>query len=197
MDVLLPLKSINNTRAGTYVGSVLDREFNWIAGHERKRSRNVNYACVGGYSIDENYIQESDEEVILGGVFIKTFGYFFTECLSRLWYVIANETNLRIAVLQPPGHEKFFYDFIELLGTEENRILIVDKPTRFSKVIVPDQTVRLWSDFRREYISIYDNMKMWYRGRMKNCILQEALCLNKMESMSSFLRTSLLRGDLK
>lgn len=156
--VILPPKKDDSTGDGSYVGGVLDEDLNWVAGHERNRNKNVKYACVGGYEVDELDIRDSREEVIFGGIFIKTFGLLFTECLSRLWYIATNETNLRIAVLTIPEHEEFFHEFTQLLGIEDYRLLVVDKPTRFAKVYVPDQTVRIWSDFRREYITVYNKI---------------------------------------
>lgn len=156
--VILPPKKDDSTGGGSYVGGVLDEDLNWVAGHERNRNKNVKYACVGGYEVDELDIRDSREEVIFGGIFIKSFGLLFTECLSRLWYIAANETSLRIAILTIPEQEEFFHEFTQLLGIEDYRLLVVDEPTRFAKVYVPDQTVRIWSDFRREYITVYNRI---------------------------------------
>ena len=156
--VILPPKKDDSTSGGSYVGGVLDEDLNWVAGHERNRNKNVKYTCIGGYEVDELDIRDSREEVIFGGIFVKSFGLLFTECLSRLWYIAANETNLRIAILTVPEHEDFFHEFTQLLGIEDYRLLVVDKPTRFAKVYVPDQTVRIWSDFRREYITVYNKI---------------------------------------
>lgn len=157
--VLLPLKQLKKeTRDGIYGGGVLDSELNWVAGLERKKDLSMNLTCLEGYPIKEQDIEKREEVVVFGGIFFNHFGHLFTECLSRLWYVASNEVKLPVAVLAKPGEEDFLHDFIHLLGIDDERLIIIERPVRFSKIIVPDQTFRLWSDFRKEHITIYDKI---------------------------------------
>ncbi len=156
----LPLrKSEVKTSSGTFLGGVMDGSGNFVAGLERKRGLEVNYTCLREYTFDEEEAEDLNETVIFGGVFISTFGHLFAECLSRLWWVIQHrEIDYRVAVLTIPGQKNIKEDFFDLLGIDRSRILYVNNITRFSRIIVPDQTVRLHSDFKREYISIFDEI---------------------------------------
>ncbi len=79
-----------------------------------------------------------DETVIYGGYLFEHWGHFLVESTCRLWYVLQNEhdkTSVVFAVSRKPP--KVFTDFFELLGIS-NRIVFIDRPTRFAKVLVPE-----------------------------------------------------------
>lgn len=79
-----------------------------------------------------------DETVIYGGYLFEHWGHFLVESTCRLWYVLQNErdkTPVVFAVSRKPS--KVFTDFFELLGVSD-RIVFIDRPTRFAKVLVPE-----------------------------------------------------------
>lgn len=157
---VLPLRKTEvKTSNGTYLGGVVDQNGNFVAGLDRKRGLDVNYTCLGGYTFEEKGIDSLEETVIFGGVYISTFGHLFSECLSRLWWVVQHrEVEYRIVVLSVPEQKSIKEDFFELLGIDKSRILYVNKITRISKIIVPDQTIRLHSDYKKEYNTIFDEI---------------------------------------
>jgi len=158
---LLPLrKTAVESRSGIYEGGVVDSNLRFIAGLERKKGQVVNYTCMQGYEFKKEDADKSDETVIFGGIFISTFGHLFAECLSRLWWVIRHRENQqKVVLLGIPGQKKFAEDFFELLGIAKERIWRIEKPTRFRKIIVPEQSVRLLSDYKKEYLTVYDEIR--------------------------------------
>ena len=157
--LLLPLIKIEETADGIYSGGVIDSSHRFVAGLEREKGKRINFSCVEAYSVLDEKIDYRNEKVIFGGVFIKYFGHLMTECLSRLWYIISNPSDLPIVILTIPGHEKFAMDFFELLNIDLSRIEIVTKITCFQTIIVPEQSIYLWSGYHEEYISIYEKMR--------------------------------------
>lgn len=79
-----------------------------------------------------------DETVIYGGYLFEHWGHFLVESTCRLWYVLQNSRDkapVVFAVSRKPS--KVFTDFFELLGLSD-RIVFIDRPTRFTKVLVPE-----------------------------------------------------------
>lgn len=57
------------------------------------------------------------------------------------------------------GKKKWFTDFFELLGIEQDRIVFIDKPTKLKKIIVPEESVHSWKEYYDEYLLPYDKMR--------------------------------------
>lgn len=156
-------------------GGVCDGNYNFIAGLTRNKNRVINYSCNSSYAITEA-VDYVDEEVIFGGVFINHFGHLMVECLSRLWYMIENrDDKRRIVILTIPEQKPFLQDFFKILGIEAERFEVVNKPVRYKKIIVPEETIFLWSGFYKQYISIYDAIKQ----KLKNADTPSKLYLTR------------------
>ena len=56
----------------------------------------------------------SDEETIFLGPFHGHFGHFITESLSRLWFLLSEKSNLKVAYIG--NHPKHFLKFLNLFG---------------------------------------------------------------------------------
>lgn len=158
--ILLPLKKIDKeTVNGKYGGGVCDEDFNFVGGLSRNAERAMNYSCKESYKVDKSEIQYYDEKIIFGGVIISTFGHFILECLSRLWWVLENNNNYKIAFLLVNDTYKSYYDnFFKLLDINLNRIIYVKEPSQFKEIIVPDETMYAWSNFKDKYNIIYEKI---------------------------------------
>lgn len=157
--IILPLKKLpQSTRNGVFAGGVCDEKFQFITGMDRKNGKAVNLSCMESY-VPKEEIQFKDETVIFGGIYNKVFGHLFSECLSRLWWVVENaDAKEKVAILTIPDQKELAWDFFELLGIGD-RVEIIDKPTIFSEVIVPDETMHLWSGYCDKYSSIFDAIR--------------------------------------
>lgn len=156
---VLPLQKIARSRNGIFLGGVCDEHNNFIAGFERKTNVQMNMSCLEGY-VPENFAY-SDEEVIYGGVLIGFFGHALTECTSRLWWILQNMENERkIVILKAPGTGDISTKFFELAGISTERLEFVEKPTRYKKVIVPQQAILLWEYvYPKEFLMPYNKIK--------------------------------------
>jgi capsular polysaccharide biosynthesis protein len=73
--------------------------------------------------------------LLLGSAY-NHFGHFMTEGLSRLWALPLLPPDLPVVVYQPridPWQE----EFLEAMGVDRRRIVILDRPTQFERLIVP------------------------------------------------------------
>lgn len=114
--------------------------------------------------INLDTINKISETVIYGGLTIGHFGHFITDTLNRLWYPIKHrEQKYKIVFIYYQHRDynlgKFQNEFIKLLGIDTERIVIIDEPTYFEKVVVPKQSVYWDSSYNKELLSlIYDTL---------------------------------------
>lgn len=156
--ILLPPKMIiNNEKNGVYAGGVTTSKGKFVAGLIRKRNdKKFNISCYSSYKpINVTY---RDEEVIFGGILIHMFGHALIESFSRLWYVIKNKDDKRKIVFLKLHKKAHDFGFLKLLNLED-RIEIIEEPTKFKKVIVPSESFHAYTGYYKEWVSIYDEMR--------------------------------------
>ena len=143
--IMLPLKDIrkNITDYSPYEGGVCTKEGDFAAGSAILQRR---FACNAAYEFNYDTVIKSDETVVFGGVFYHHFGIMLLLSLTRFWWIVKNrKLPYRIAFLLEPGNsadaENHLKRIIDLLHIPMEQYLIVDKPTEFSKVIIPDETL--------------------------------------------------------
>ena len=160
--IILPLKRIAGT--GSYAGGVCDEGFNFVAGFRRDSENQVGIDCLQSYAVDGGGVQHIHETVIFGGTAYTHFGHALLECLSRLWFVAESGAAERIAVLPYDGlpRTKDLYNaFFELLGIDLKRIIYIEAPVQFDRVIVPDQTIYVagrHAQYKEKYTIPYEKM---------------------------------------
>ncbi len=201
--IILPTRRIEGQNQYHCRGGVCDEERNFVAGYNNQPPGKKN----GAYCIDEAYPIEPKElelfsdEVIFGGILVCHFGHFITECLSRMWYVVENPEDRRrvvfIMLKTSPLQElkNWVYQFFDLLGLPEDRVVILEKPAQFRAVLVPDQSVRIKYDYTREFMLPFKhiarrirpfNAKKLFLTRGKN--LKSAMTLVNQEYFEQFFQ---------
>ncbi len=126
-----------------------------------KQCQNI---CLNkGYKITN----QSDESVIFGGQSYTAFGHLLLEGLSRLWYIIANPQDKRKIIYikcgdwgEKIGAQTKLYDFFQLLGVDKNRIVIIEKPTQFKHITIPEISYFWFRGYTKEYPLIYRYLVM-------------------------------------
>lgn len=158
--IILPLKKIDSTTYnGKYVGGVCDENFNFLGGLIRNKDRFINYSCCDSYEVSKEEITYYDEKVIFGGVIISTFGHLILESLSRLWYVVENKPKCKVAfVVINDNYKSYFDNFFKLLDIDLKKVIYIKKPSKFKEVIIPDETIYAWSNYKEKYHVIYDKI---------------------------------------
>lgn len=152
--IFLPVKWIN----GQYRGGVCDKYGNFVYGdrlfiHEINASFRHHTTC--SYAVPENELDYVNEVVIYGGRLVDHPGHLILEGISfTLWYALHNtDPNVKIAVIITPCFDKqqFAFQFLSGMGISEERIILVEKPTRFKKIIAPDQGMVLYDGWLNIY----------------------------------------------
>lgn len=172
--VILPLIRVtnvmrNNGRPVNY-GGVSDENFNFLSGYFYKEQSigHGDFEYTSSYNPKD--IDSLSETVIFSGTLINHFGHFIEDSMSQLWYAIKNnDPKLKVALLLHASRSwddwelesSYHLKMLNLLGIEKDRILIVDKPTKFKSVIVPKQSVFWWGNsYNSEQLKIiYDTAR--------------------------------------
>lgn len=122
-------------------GGVVDSNRNYIK--ESSVDNEGSYICINdGYRFQEYSEEYSDISVIYLGYFFRHWGHFLMDCTTRMWILLEEKYKDYKVVF--PNHPENIRDgnynrFLELLGLDENRIVNIDKPTRFREIIVPSE----------------------------------------------------------
>lgn len=160
--IIEPLKDIN----GGHFGGVCDEHFNFVAGHLKYKGIGLDdRECFECYKVNDSELKYIDEVVIFGGMLQDHPGHLIVESFAeRMWWVLKHpEANYRIAVtVQWRGvWGDNIYEFMDAVNIPRNRIIFVDKPTKFKKIIIPDQSIILYAyttpyEITKEYTEVFD-----------------------------------------
>lgn len=128
------------------IGGVIDENGKFID------KSNSSYLFGGNYEYNENFVDYYDEEVIFMGPFIKHWGHFICDQISRLWYILDHPSKYKIVYCGWNWNyglsdiSENYLELLELLGIQKEQLINIQKPTQFKKVIIPD-----FSFVSREY----------------------------------------------
>lgn len=159
--IILPVRPKVEKKLYNCMGGVCDRDFKFIAGYDNQGANKGHIHIDASYKVARDELEQSNEEVIFGGALIYHFGHFMVECTSRLWYLIKNPSVEKKIVFIPMGQWSFqpwIYEFLKLIDLPEDRIVILDKPTQFKSVTVPDQAVYIIENYAAEFLLPFQKM---------------------------------------
>lgn len=178
--ILLPPENWN-PQTGEFQGGVCDRDGNFVAGlYRNKPPKGGFYGVSSAYAVSEDDLIYVDKEVIFGGILIGHFGHFILECLGRLWYVLTQDAQDKpIVFLTELETCGWFGNFFDLLSIPRRRIILVERPTRFKSVTVPEEAVHSWHDYTLEYLLPYRFMVQQARILMGNKSLGKKIFLTR------------------
>lgn len=97
-----------------------------------------------------------EETVIYFGRFWKHWGHFLMDMVSRMWYILSNPSDYRIVYDSSVDISGVYLEFLKLIGISEERLLRIDRPTGFQKVIIPECSHKPGIAFHKEYKLIFD-----------------------------------------
>lgn len=150
---ILPAIQFNDYDVSHGRGGVIDQYGNYIEMSKQK-------ARVQGYYDPSEYgIDLSDKKVVYCGFFNKAWGHFLTEVVARLWYALKNDQSIDFYVfIDTLGGNKVFsgnyLEFLKLLGIAD-KVKIINKPTRFSQVVLPEEGLVYNEHFTQEFVNLY------------------------------------------
>ncbi len=151
---ILPLKRFPQDRLQFGRGGVVDEKGNYID------ISGITDRIGMAYDIDEPVYK--DEKVVYCGYLIKQWGHYLVEGVTRLWYFLKNdETVDKYVFFIQYGEEREirgnYRQFLELLGVWD-KIEIINKPTRYREVIVPERSFVIWKYWSQEYIDTFEKI---------------------------------------
>lgn len=112
-------------------------------------------------SITSNISTYNDYEVCYCGILTGHFGHFLLESISRLYYVIKNPEKFKcVFLIRPVCSLSLISEVFDILNIDKERIEIVTTPTQYKKVIVPESSVILYKEIKKEYMEIIDKMTL-------------------------------------
>ena len=142
------------------VGGVIDSDGNFVK--ESITGSKDRPLFGGSYEFNEDFVTYYDEEVVFMGPFIKHWGHFICDQISRLWYVIDNPKKYKIVYCgwdwdNGLGYiDGNYFELFELLGIDREQLINIQRPTKFKKVIIPEFSFIPNNYYSKEYVRLTD-----------------------------------------
>lgn len=148
--VLLPIKDFKGINMYGFGGAV-DEHDNYIE-ISKQYSR---FDSAYDYDTPE-YV---DKNVVYCGFFVRKWGHFITEVVSRLWYALENDEKIDNYVFLDclDGNTKItgnYLKFLELLGIAD-KVVLINKPTRYKSVIFPEDGFDYGKHYTKSFVDMY------------------------------------------
>lgn len=136
------------------IGGVLDENKNYVVS-----SGYTGWFPFGGkYDFDENQISFYDEDVIWFGIFTYHWGHFLVDNVSRMWYLVHNYNNEKIAYVSKGKEiDSNFEDFFIKLGVPAEKLFPVKRPSKFRNVIIPEYAKTDYS-YYADFLGIFSKV---------------------------------------
>lgn len=131
---------------------------------------NIIYDSNNNITFDNNtYTSCKDVDIVYLGCIYNCWGHFFTDGLAKAWYLLTDEYKekykgkVKIAIsfinntLQ--SCPKPLLSLYQLLGVDEEDIIVITQPTKFRSMIVPDNSLFFHNGtrhFTKEYTTTID-----------------------------------------
>lgn len=150
--IIIPAKKFDDYDVSHGRGGVIDSKGNYV------ESSATRARVIGKYTPKK--CEHSDEKVVFCGFFNKVWGHFITEAVSRLWYVLKKDETVDkyVFIDRINGDTQFsgnYLEFLKLLGIHD-KVLVLNKPTRFREVIVPFNGFDYGHYYTEQYEEMYN-----------------------------------------
>lgn len=138
--IILPTKYLD----GEIGGGIISDKGEFIP----NSSVHENVGCI--YTFENKHIKKSDKKVIFIGLINPCWGHFITDGLKKIWYVLENQNEYELVYTTTnnkplPSNLLSVY---EILGIDKNRIIHINEITKFSTIIVPNNSLVLENNGR-------------------------------------------------
>lgn len=110
------------------------------------------------YEVDK--VSKINETAVYLGLFIKQWGHFLVDFVPRLWYLINNDSDLKLVYISIGNQEidGVYAEFLNVFGIDTKRLTCIKDPTEFTKLIIPQTSYERPYRYYTEYKSIFDYM---------------------------------------
>lgn len=115
-----------------------------------------------GGPYDFTNVEYIDKKVVYCGYLVNHWGHFLIEAVARLWYVLEHDQTVDqyIFVIEENGSREIkgnYKEFFQLLGIWD-KISLVNKPTQYREIIVPELGYRWRRAYSEKYLSIFSTI---------------------------------------
>ena len=114
-----------------------------------------------GYDFDSSLVTDviRDEAVYLGFIH-NHWGHFLIDFSTRLWFVKEISDKAKLVFIVKKGQEFSLIPnikrFLELYGIDHNRIIFVNKITKFDKLIIPEPSYQSNTYYSEAYLRMFE-----------------------------------------
>lgn len=103
-----------------------------------------------------------DEKVVYCGYLVDHWGHFLIEGVTRLWYFLENDQSIdKYVFFLDEGEQREikanYREFLELLGIWDH-LEIINKPTTYREVIVPELGLCCRTRYTPKLLNVYDTV---------------------------------------
>ena len=103
-----------------------------------------------------------DEKVVYCGYLVNHWGHYLIEGVTRLWYFLENDATIDKYVFFLDENEEReikgnYREFLELLKIWD-KLEIINKPTTYREVIVPERGIVCLKSFTPKLLSVFDTV---------------------------------------
>lgn len=135
-------------------GGVVDEEGNY-----------VDLSCIPSrvqYAYPYDAAEYRDEKVVYCGYLVNHWGHFLIEAVTRLWYYCENDATVDKYVFFLDENEQReikgnYRKFFELLKIWD-KLEIINKPTTYREVIVPDLGIHTRYSYTPKLLKVFDSI---------------------------------------
>lgn len=124
---------------------------------------NENEVYFGGkYDFDIKETVSYDEEIVYMGYINNHWGHFLVDFSTRLWYAIKYGVNKKYVFLVNENKDHNMIGnikrFFELLGIPLDNIEIVNRISKYKRIIVPQASYVTNNYYSKEYLEIFERV---------------------------------------
>ncbi|MBR6563225.1 MAG: glycosyltransferase family 61 protein [Clostridia bacterium] len=152
--VVLPLKHFSGDNSLFGRGGVVDANGEYIALSAVERR------VQGKYDFEAPF--HDDCRAVYCGYLVHHWGHFLVEAVARLWYFLENDSNVdKYVFFLESGAEREitgnYRAFFELLGVWD-KIEIINRPTEYRELIVPELGYSWCNYYSEQYKNIFEKI---------------------------------------
>lgn len=145
-------------RDGMYEGGVCTADFQFLAGHTRKPGKESNLDCCRAYAVEIEQVERRDERVVFGGILIPHFGHMLIDDCTHLWYLTQTDEYEKVVFIRYSDYHPIQCDPLMLvyaMGVPKEKVEVIQHPTQFREVVVPEESFASLAGYRREFMDVY------------------------------------------
>ena len=151
---ILPLRRLESDNLQFGRGGVVDSDGNYVA------LSGIPKRIQKAYPFENP--EYRDEKVVYCGYLIHHWGHFLIEGVTRLWYFMENDSTVDKYVFFLDENEEReikgnYREFLELLKIWD-KLEIINKPTTYREVIVPELGIHVLNSFVPKLLRVFDTI---------------------------------------